>query len=180
MRIMRKKTLRTLALGLMFATLFSTAAFAKGWEKVGSDWFYFVDDNTVGKNAWVVTLAEDGVTVTSSYWVKEDGTMAKDSWVYDGEAWYRVDGQGAPLKNQFYRDSSDFYWLGADGRMLANGWHQSDDGRWYYFQENGKAFKNGWKTIDGDEYYFLKTGTMAMDVNIPGGGHVGADGRRDR
>ncbi len=26
------------------------------------------------------------------------------------------------------------------------------------------------------EYYFLKTGTMATDVNIPGSGHVGADG----
>ena len=70
-------------------------------------------------------------------------------------------------------------------RMTRDNWlvyaiFREIDGNWYYFQENGKAFKNGWKTIDGDEYYFLKTGTMATDVNIPGGGHVGADGRRDR
>ena len=67
-----------------------------------------------------------------------------------------------------------------DGRMVTNSWYQNEEGKWYYFAENGKAVKNGWKTIDDAEYYFLKSGTMATDVNIPGGGHVGADGKRDR
>ena len=79
-----------------------------------------------------------------------------------------------------YNENKDMYYLGKDGRMVTNSWYQNEEGKWYYFAENGKAVKNGWKTIDDAEYYFLKSGTMATDVNIPGGGHVGADGKRDR
>lgn len=123
---------------------------------------------------------EEGKTIAASYWVQGNGTMAASCWVADGDVWYRVDAKGLILKDQVYNENKDMYYLGKDGRMATNSWYQNEEGKWYYFGENGKAVKNGWKTIDDAEYYFLKSGTMATDVNIPGGGHVGADGKRDR
>ena len=196
---MRKNMFKVMALSLAMAALSSTAAFAAGWGKIGSEWYYYQEDGTVARNTWVSTLVsddgsgeisyqvgdkdfakEEGKSVAVSYWVQGDGVMATAGWIYDGESWYRVDAKGNVLKNQLYEENNDLYWLGEDGKMLTNGWHQNEQGKWNYFEENGKAAKNGWRTIGDSEYYFLKSGTMATDVNIPGGGHVGADGRRDR
>lgn len=84
------------------------------------------------------------------------------------------------MKDQVYNENKDMYYLGKDGRMVTNPGIRMREGKWLLLCPRGKAVKNGWKTIDDAEYYFLKSGTMATDVNIPGGGHVGADGKRDR
>ena len=196
---MRKNMFKVMALSLAMATLSTTAAFAAGWGKVGSEWYYYQEDGSVARNTWVNTLVsndesgelsyqvgnkdfvtEEGKSITASYWVQGNGVMAASAWVADGDAWYRVDAKGLIMKDQVYNENKDMYYLGKDGRMVTNSWYQNEEGKWYYFAENGKAVKNGWKTIDDAEYYFLKSGTMATDVNIPGGGHVGADGKRDR
>lgn len=173
---MRKNRFRVAVLAFSFAVLSAVPAFAAGWGPLGSQWFYYMDDGTVAKNTWIHTTAEDG-TVIASYWVRNDGVMAANEWVYDGTAWYYVDGQGLPMKDQLLDLNSDLYWVDADGKMVVNDWHQDTDGRWYYFQEDGKAFKHGWKNIDGEEYYFLKSGAMAADALVPGG-KVDASGRR--
>lgn len=173
---MKKNILKMTALTLAIATLSSMSAFAAEWGKLGSQYFYYLDDGTVAKNAWIHTTADDG-TIIASYWVKNDGVMAANEWVNDGEAWYYVDAQGLPMKDQLLDLNTDLYWVDADGKMVANDWHQDKDGRWYYFEENGKAFKNGWKNIDGEEYYFLKSGAMAADALVPGG-RVDASGKK--
>lgn len=196
---MRKNMFKVLALSLAMATISSTAAFAAGWGKVGSDWYYYQEDGNVARNTWINTLVssdgsgevtyqvghkdfvtEEGKTIAASYWVQGNGLMATSCWVNDDGTWYRLDAQGRIMKDQIYTEGKTMYRLDADGKMVTNAWYQNEEGKWYYFGADGKAYKNGWKTIDDAEYYFLKTGTMAADVNIPGGGHVGVDGKRDR
>lgn len=174
--IMRKNIGKIAALTLAFAALSSMSVPAAQWGKLGSQYFYYLDDGTVAKNTWIHTTAEDG-TILASYWVRNDGVMAASEWVYDGEAYYYVDAQGLPLKDQLLELNKDLYWLDEDGKMAANCWRQNTDGRWYYFEEDGSAFKHGWKNIDGEEYYFLKSGAMASDALVPGG-RVDASGKR--
>lgn len=165
------------AAALALSMLSGTAAFAAEWGKVGNKWFYYLDDGSVAKNTWVTTEATETAPAVS-YWVNNDGTMAATQWVYDGTAWYYVDGNGLILVNQMLVQNTDSYWLKEDGKMAAAEWIQDPDGKWYYFQESGQALKNGWKMVDGEEYYFLKSGALAVDALVPGGGRVDAQGRR--
>ena len=128
---MKKNIFRVMALTAAFASLSTTAAFAAHWGTVGKDWFYYLDDGTVAKNMWVNTTAEDG-TVTASYWVKNNGKMAANEWVYDGEFWYYVDGSGLTMKDQLFKLNSDLYWLDPDGKMVSNDWRQTEEGKWYF------------------------------------------------
>ena len=172
---MRKHTLKVTALALVFAALSSTAAFAAQWGKVGSEWFYYLDDGTVAKDTWIHSYDQDG-NIAASYWVCTDGTMAANEWVYDGEAWYYTGQDGLTMKNQLLSLNQDLYWLDPDGKMVSSDWRQTEEGKWYYFQENGMAYKNGWQEIDGENYYFLKSGVLAVDALV-GGYRVDASGK---
>ena len=81
------------------------------------------------------------------------------------------------LSRQLLKLEDERYWLGEDGVMASNQWHQTEEGKWYYLQEDGKAMRNGWKLIDGDHYYFMKSGVMAVDSLVSGKYRVGPDGR---
>ena len=56
---MRKNMFKVMALSLAMATLSSTAAFAAGWGKVGSEWYYYQEDGTVARNTWINTLVSN-------------------------------------------------------------------------------------------------------------------------
>lgn len=173
---MKKRFLTITATALALSMLSTTAAFAAHWGKVGSQWFYYLDDGTVAKNTWITTEATE-TSAATAYWVNNDGTMAASQWVYDGEAWYYVDANGVIMANQLLKLNSDLYFLKEDGKMASNEWAQDENGKWYFLQENGVAVKNGWKMIEGDYYYFLKSGVMAVDALVPGGYRVGPDGK---
>ena len=53
---MKKNMFKVMALSLAMATLSTTAAFAAGWGKVGSEWYYYQEDGTVARNTWINTL----------------------------------------------------------------------------------------------------------------------------
>ncbi len=169
---MKKRWITTMAAALALSTLFSTAAFAEGWSKTGTKWFYWLPDGTVARNTWITE--ESGL----SYWLNDNGEMATAQWVFNDPGWYYVNGSGEMLKSQLLDLNGRHYWLGDDGRMLTEEWKQTEDGKWYYFLADGSAVKNKWYTIDGEEYYFLKSGVMAADALVPGGGRVDASGRR--
>ena len=150
------------ALALALSMFFATAAFAQGWGKTGTSWFYYPEDGTVARNTWIET--EGG-----PYWVNGDGAMATSQWVNDGSAWYYVGSDGRKLTSQIMKLNGETFWLGE--------WKCTEDGKWYYLQSNGYAMRNGWKMVNGEYYYFLKSGIMAADALVPGGYRVGADGR---
>ncbi len=46
---MRKICFKVMALSLAMAALSTTAAFAAGWGKVGSEWYYYQEDGNVAR-----------------------------------------------------------------------------------------------------------------------------------
>lgn len=172
---MKRKYLAITAAALALSMLSTTAAFAQGWGKVGSKWFYYNEDGSCAKNMWITEQNEDG-TPKPSYWVNNDGTMAVSQWVNDGNGWVYVDGNGVTMASQLLVLNSDTYYLKEDGRMAAGEWIK-EEGKWYYFQDNGIALKNGWKTVGDESYYFLKNCVLATDALVPGGGRVDSEGR---
>ena len=56
---MKKNMFKVMALSLAMATLSTTAAFAAGWGKVGSEWYYYQEDGTVARNTWINTLVSN-------------------------------------------------------------------------------------------------------------------------
>lgn len=175
--MMKKRCMRLMAAALLFCSLFSFAAQASGWAMTGNKWFYWQEDGSCAKNQWIVE--GDGIT---RYWVNEDGTMAANQWICDNGLWYYADANGNILKNQMLDldNGTKHYWLDADGVMASNEWIQTEDGSWYYMQGDGSAIGKGWHNIEGDDYYFLKSCKLVTNATVPGGGYVGADGRKTK
>lgn len=172
---MRKPWMKILAGAMLISTLASTAAFAAGWEKMDSKWYYRLDDGTCLTSSWIESEDE-----TTSYWVGSDGVMAASSWIQDGDAWYYAGADGSLLTSQLIGidNNTTWYWVDEDGVMATNEWIQTEDGSWYYFGSDGKAYKSGWYNIEGDDYYFLKSSKLAVNALIPGGGSVDENGRK--
>lgn len=189
---MRKNFMKLAAAALVFSTLFTSAAFAQGWEKQNSGkWYYWQEDGTVAKNQWIYSTTETEVTDeagnvqivtdTKRYWVGGDGIMATNQWLPVEDKWHYVDANGLEMKGTLLdlSNSSQLYYVDSEGNMVANGWAEWE-GEKYYFQADGTAVKGKWYNIDGDDYYFLRSGKMATNASCPGGGHVGPDGKRTK
>ncbi len=173
---MKKNRIKAAAAALLLSTLFSGVAYAEGWERTGSKWFYWLEDGTCAKSTWI--MDEDGI---NRYWLNADGAMAVNQWVGDNGVWYYVGTDGRLVKNQLLKQNDGkIYWLDEAGIMAANAWIQDGDGAWYYMDASGAAYGKGWHNIDGEDYYFLSSGKLAVNCLVPGGGSVGPDGRRIR
>lgn len=78
---MRKNMFKVMALSLAMAALSTTAAFAAGWGKVGSEWYYYQEDGNVARNTWINTLVSNDESGELSYqvgskdFVTEEGKM---------------------------------------------------------------------------------------------------------
>lgn len=74
-----------------------------------------------------------------------DGKIVKDNWVNFGDKRYRVKEDGARYEDQWFNIMSspalpsakpvtNWYYAGADGSILKDGWHEVE-GRYYYFTQ---------------------------------------------
>ena len=138
----------------------SDALAAQGWIKTGNAWYFYNQNGTLTRNAWVGNywLGADGKMVTNAWvdngryyvdangaWVKgaqkpaapKPTVAQKQGWVQSGGAWYYYY-QGNVVRNAWIGS----YWLGADGKMATSAW--VDGGR-YYVGANGVWDKNAKK-----------------------------------
>ena len=210
---MRKNRLK---LGLGVLTVLATpiavnavasndALAAQGWVKSGSTWYYFNQNGTLARNAWVGNywLGADGKMVTNAwvdngrYYVGSNGewvrnaqkpattttNTAKQGWVQSGASWYYLDSNGRIVRNAWIGN----YWLGTDGRMATSSW--VDNGRYYVGsnglwdknakkQETSKSTNNkkGWVKSGSDWYYYDENGTLARN-KWAGNYWLGTDGK---
>ena len=171
---------------------------AQGWVKSGNTWYFYNQNGTLARNAWV-----------GNYWLGSDGKMVTNAWVDNGR--YYVDGNGAWVKNAkkpevkkqgwvkegnawyFYHQGQitrnawvGSYWLGSDGKMATSAW--VDNGR-YYVGPNGAWDKNakkqeapkpevkkqGWVKENNDWFYY-ENGTLVKN-KWAGNYWLGADGK---
>ena len=162
---------------------------AQGWVKSGNTWSFYNKNGTLARNTWAGNywLGADGKMVTDSwvdngrYYVGNNGAWVKDAkkpeikkqgWVKNGSTWSYYY-QGNIVKNAWIGS----YWLGADGKMVTNGW--VDNGR-YYVGNNGAwvkdAKKSGWKKEGTVWYYLDDKGTPVKNKWI-GNYWLGSDGK---
>jgi glucan-binding YG repeat protein/DUF1680 family protein len=90
-------------------------------------------------------------------YVKEDGTITKNTWLQIDGQWYHFDTEGY-RQTGWMLDGKTWYYLGSDG-VMATGWLQLGK-TWYYLKDSG-AMATGW-VLDGKTWYYLKdSGAMA-------------------
>ena len=87
-----------------------------GWVNRDGAWYYLKSDGTYAKNSW-----------QGDYYLKSDGKMAKSEWIYDGgyQGWYYLKSDGSYAKNSWQGN----YYLKSDGKMAKNEW--VDGGRYF-------------------------------------------------
>jgi glucan-binding YG repeat protein len=115
-------------------------------------------------------------------WVKDDGTIATDTWKSANGYWFYLDSHGNITKNQMIIEETsngvEYYFVDSNGALLRDSWKaiaidQSEKKNYkaqywlYYFGNDGKAYKSGEsfteediKTIDGKKYAFDRNGRM--------------------
>jgi choline binding protein A len=103
-----------------------------GWWQRGGSWYWFngADHNSVGE------LIGDGKGV---YWMGYDGRLVT------GPRWFAY--------------NAHWYYMQADGSMLANGWHKVGNS-WYYMDGLGAA-QIGWVN-DGTGWFYMDPATAKM------------------
>lgn len=93
--------------------------------------------------------------------VKENGQWVYDKWIFDKDAWYRIDGEGWALSNQWYQEGADWYYLNGSCAMVT-GW-QFLDNEWYYFDGSGHMVRS--QIID-KKYFVQESGIMLRNKTV--------------
>ena len=146
------------------ASAVPAAPVSAGWRQnsgghhgTSSSWSYHHEDGRMACNEWVC----DG---NKWYWFDQDGEMCTGWQKVDG-CWYYLNSSGEMATGWKCVDGC-WYYLNASGKM-ATGWKQVGD-NWYYLDGAGRM-KTGWLEWNGDWYYFDGSGVMVTGKRTIGG-----------
>ena len=124
----------------------SSSAITSGWVQKDGVWYYHDDKGNPVTNTW-----------KGSYYLKSDGKMAQNEWVYDTsyQAWYYLKSDGSYARNAWQGS----YYLKSNGKMAQNEWvYDTSYQAWYYLKSDGSYAKNAWQ----GSYYLKSNGKMAQ------------------
>ena len=102
------------------------------------------------------------------YYIKEDGTKAKNEWkVIDNgnKDWAYFGAKGIMVKNQQWVIDGNYFIFDKDGKMENKGLVQFNSDI-YYATNDGYLLKKQFKIIDGKDNYFDEEGKK-MEVSTP-------------
>ena len=122
-----------------------------GWIQEGKTW-YFYKNNQPLRNTW-----------QGSYYLKSDGKMATNEWIYDSyyKAWYYLKSDGSYSRNSWQGS----YYLKSDGKMAESEWiYDSYYGSWFYMKQGGAYVNNQWYKVNGLWYSFKSGGYMERNT----------------
>ena len=117
-----------------------------GWVRQNGSWYYFSENGKPVTNTW-----------QGAYYLKSDGRMAENEWVYDNyyQAWYYLKSDGSYARNTWQGS----YYLKSDGKMAQSEWiYDSYYKAWYYLKSDGSYAHNTWQGV----YYLKSNGKMAQ------------------
>ena len=123
-----------------------SAAAVSGWVRQNGSWYYFSENGNPVTNTW-----------QGAYYLKSDGRMAENEWVYDNyyQAWYYLKSDGSYARNTWQGS----YYLKSDGKMAQGEWiYDSYYKAWYYLKSDGSYAHNTWQGA----YYLKSNGKMAQ------------------
>ena len=130
-----------------------SVAAESGWVRQNGSWYYFSENGKPVTNTW-----------QGAYYLKSDGRMAENEWVYDNyyQAWYYLKSDGSYAHNTW----QGAYYLKSNGKMAQSEWvydyaYQS----WYYLKSDGSYARNAWQ----GNYYLKSDGKMAKNERVDGG-----------
>ena len=115
-----------------------------GWIQEGKTW-YFYKNNQPLRNTW-----------QGSYYLKSDGKMAVNEWVYDSyyKSWYYLKSDGNYSRSSWQGS----YYLKSNGKMAVSEWiYDSYYKAWYYLKSDGSYLRSSWQ----GSYYLKSNGKMA-------------------
>jgi len=124
-----------------------------GWVRQNGSWYYFSENGNSVTNTW-----------QGAYYLKSDGRMAENEWVYDNyyQAWYYLKSDGSYARNTWQGS----YYLKSDGKMAQSEWvYDSSYQSWYYLKSDGSYARNAWQ----GNYYLKSDGKMAKNERVDGG-----------
>ena len=131
----------------------SSSAITSGWVQKDGVWYYHDDKGNPVTNTW-----------KGSYYLKSDGKMAQNEWVYDAsyQAWYYLKSDGSYARNAWQGS----YYLKSNGKMAQSEWvYDTSYQAWYYLKSDGSYARNAWQ----GSYYLKSNGKMAVNEWVDGG-----------
>ena len=131
----------------------SSSAITSGWVQKDGVWYYHDDKGNPVTNTW-----------KGSYYLKSDGKMAQNEWVYDTsyQAWYYLKSDGSYARNAWQGS----YYLKLNGKMAQGEWiYDVSYQAWYYLKSDGSYARNAWQ----GSYYLKSDGKMAVNEWVDGG-----------
>ncbi|MGL5801053.1 MAG: SH3 domain-containing protein, partial [Cetobacterium sp.] len=142
-----------------------------GWKNISGKWYYFNDDGTMRKNAWLTQsngqifyLGADGAKYTGTHsmgdetWIfNEDGILER-KWKLINGSWHVYDKNGTMLTGWIEQWGS-WYYFNTDGTMRKNAWLHQSNGQTFYLGPDGIKYV-GKHTIGGVEYTFNSAGIL--------------------
>ena len=123
-----------------------SVAAESGWVRQNGSWYYFSENGNPVTNTW-----------QGAYYLKSDGRMAENEWVYDNyyQAWYYLKSDGSYAHNTW----QGAYYLKSNGKMAQSEWvYDSSYQAWYYLKSDGSYARNAWQ----GNYYLKSDGKMAQ------------------
>lgn len=132
-----------------------------GWQYIGGYWYYFNPVEEKGKGTttglsrasyrMVTSCWIDSDDYSKSYYVTENGKMAKSTWVYAKGSgyWFYVNADGTKKTSTWLYSKGKWYWLDDYGCMATDEWIEQD-GKWYYLRPSGAMAVN--ETICGNKF----------------------------
>ena len=146
-----------------------TALLYKGFHVMNGVTYYFDQNGVMQIGEFVVdrklfTTDASGAVISKKK--PQDGwTSYNGNWYYykDGTAYIGFVGDyyvilGELIHNEIVLWNGKSYYIGEDGRYLANTWCNNGAS---YATENGTLICDGWRKIDGKQYYFGAGGVTA-------------------
>ena len=152
-----------------------------GWQEISGKWYCLKDDGTrdTGKtgiqtiNGAQYYVNSDGslkknTTVDQDgmrYVLGADGKVqksykpVKEQWMRNSTGWWYQREDGTYPKNCWEKIGGRLYSFDANGYMRSGGWYL-EKGTWYYLESSGAA-KEGWLLLNGN-WYYLQPGTGKM------------------
>ena len=118
----------------------------KHYQSLGSTVQEMLDNDTPQETGWVKSI--DG------WQYRDENGLVKNDWKQVEDKWYRFDGTGYTIANDWFKNPANdkWYWLHGDGAM-AIGW-QLINNKWYFFNQDGEMVE-GWLQYK-DKIYYLK------------------------
>ncbi len=129
-----------------------------GIQKINGAQYYLQKDGTFLKNTKVdqngtrYVLGADG-KVTRSY------KPVKEQWIKNSTGWWYQHEDGSYPANCWEKIGGRWYSFDGRGYMRSGGWYQ-ENGVWYYLENSGAAAE-GWRKV-GSSWYYLEPGTARM------------------